>query len=648
MIHFRRPQLVPRHVIALFILAGLGACGDGASGDPVAPQEQPPGLLRSVRSEAELESALRSAIRGAPSTDQLALAAAAPTAAFSGTYTQEARVDEADTVRYDGSLLFVAPVRTFSCCFIDPLATAAGPPNLPAERSIRILRTNATAATAAPVGSIPLESGVSIQGLYLAGDRLAALTSEGYFGTYGQFWIALPYWAPQKFGFRIFDIADPGAPRTLFSASMDGTFVDSRRVGDRLYVVSRHAPRVLLDAAGRQAVDSASLASLLPQITINGATRPLVDPLRCYVTTDASDGDSAVITSITVISLANPADFTTACYNEDAYGVYMSEQSIYLTQYRPTSSSTGVNSGQRTRIHRFEIGGAAPVYRGSAEVEGAVWTGGQSDFRMSESGGILRLMTSDSTGDVTDNVDHRLYLLRQNPTRPELQILSQLPNSRRPEEIGKPGESLYGVRFLADRAFAATFRRIDPLYAFDLSDPADPRIAGSLELPGFSDLLHPVTASLLLGVGQSENSGVRVALFDVSRLDQPREVGGFTYGAAGTSSEARADRHAFAYLPDVGGVDHFAVPVNLFSSDGQYRFISSALQLFEIRNKNQPGNALLIEAGRMVARSASSQATTTPVVRSRAFLHPTSVFYVADDEVLGASWSQPAFVNGPY
>jgi hypothetical protein len=51
---------------------------------------------------------------------------------------------------------------------------------------------------------------------------------------------------------------------------------------------------------------------------------------------------------------------------------------------------------------------------------------------------------------------------------------------------------------------------------------------------------------------------------------------------------------------------------------------------------------------RVVARTTTSQLPAYPVARARAFLHPTSVFFVADDEVLGASWAQPALVNGPY
>ena len=140
--------------------------------------------------------------------------------------------------------------------------------------------------------------------------------------------------------------------------------------------------------------------------------------------------------------------------------------------------------------------------RGSADIEGAVWRGGQADFRMSESAGDLRLLASQFDWTSDDFVDHQLYVLRESATLPELEIVSTLPNNSRPEEIGKPNEALFGVRFLGDTAYAVTFERIDPLYAIDLSDPADPFIAGELEVAGFSEFLHPVSDDLLLGLGR--------------------------------------------------------------------------------------------------------------------------------------------------
>jgi hypothetical protein len=66
-----------------------------------------------------------------------------------------------------------------------------------------------------------------------------------------------------------------------------------------------------------------------------------------------------------------------------------------------------------TRIHKFSLGGARPEYAGSVEVPGALWTGGQNDFRMNESNGLLRVVTTEWTGDASDFADHRLFVLRQ-------------------------------------------------------------------------------------------------------------------------------------------------------------------------------------------------------------------------------------------
>jgi hypothetical protein len=644
-----RPVVAVGAVVALLFAAGCG--GEGS--ESAQPPEQA-GMLRPVHSRFELESRLKAAVRAAPTPGELAtIASASQAASYSGTYTVEAQVDEADPVRYDGNLLAVASGRTLECCFAANARPAFVPTPVPPDDRIRLLRTDAATGTATELAQIELESGKSVQGMYLAGDRLVALTSSAYFGTFGHFWSGLPFWAPHTHDIRIYDLSQPATPRKVFDAQIDGTFVASRRIGDQLYIVSRYAPRQLMDneqpaATGPAAIEFGPLASLLPRITIDGDSRALVDPLRCYISTDDADGDSAVITSITVIPLANPRHFQTTCYNEDAFGAHVSAESLYLLQGRSVISPQTGYYVSRTRVHRFAIGTGAPVYRGSAEVDGTPWSVGQGDFRISESGGLLRLFTTEHIFDVADNQDHKLYVLRQSTTRKALEVVGQLPNDRRPEEIGKPSEALLGVRFQEDRAYAVTFRRSDPLYAFDLSDPADPRIAGTLELPGFSDLLHPVTPELLLGVGQAESGGVRVALFDVSRLDQPREVDGFSFGSH-TWSDARIDIHAFAYLKEAApGTDHMAIPVDQHSEDGTSRFLRSSLQLFEVHGKSNAATARLLHAGQMVARDVASNPQAGRVRRSRAFLHPGSVFYVADDDVLGALWSQPVQVNGPF
>jgi hypothetical protein len=622
------------------MLVGCAGGSTSASDDP-GPPPVAAGMLRQVRSAAELEASLKAGLRTAQAGDL----AAAPTTRFSGTYTQETRVDELDVVRYDGTHLYVAPQRVATCCFIFPVAAGGPPAPAPAPRSIRILSTDPASGTASQIGSIALEDGVSVQGLYVTAGRAIALTSEAFYGAYGDFWSRTPFWAPTDFGIRVYDVSDPATPKTIFSATLDGVFVESRRVGDRVFIVSRYTPSVLLDPARRAELDTLPLESLLPRISIGGATRPLVDPARCYVTNDDGAAEGyPVITSITVIPIQDPGAFFSTCYNEPAVGVYVSERALYLTELRFTSPAQTTF----TRVHKFGLAGTAPTYQGSVEIDGAVWSGGQADFRMSEHDGLLRVVTTQFDPDPTDSIDHRLYVLRQRQNAPALEIVGQLPNAQRPEEIGKPNESLYGVRFLGSRLFAVTFRRIDPLYVIDLANPADPRIAGQLELPGFSDFLHPVTDRLLLGLGEGDAGQLKLELFDVSAIDRPASRGSIVLGGRGSWSEARYDRHAFTYLADVAGVDRFAIPAVLYSDDGRYTLVESGLYLFEVHGKQAPGAATLDRAGAIIPRGEGGQTPLPPAALNRAFIHGDTVYYVRDEAVWSASWLLPSRVNGPF
>ena len=489
-------------------------------------------------------------------------------------------------------------------------------------------------------------------GMYVDNDRLFALTGQSMYGTYGPIWADVAIWAPERLGFRLYDVSDRASPQLQVEAQLDGIFVDSRRIGNTVYLVSRYTPWIdglhyYVQTAEQQAENEALLASvtlddLLPKITIGGETRTLVDPERCYVTTSGKD-PYAVITTITAIPLDNPGNYSATCYSEDAYGVYVSENALYFTQHRPDAAARL----DTTRIHKFALSGTSVGYRGSADIEGVVWRGGQADFRMSEHNGDLRLLASQYDWGSEDFVDHQLYILRESGSAPELEIVSTLPSSSRPTEIGKPNEALYGVRFLGDVAYAVTFEQIDPLYVLDLSDPADPFIAGELEVTGFSDFLHPVSDALLLGLGRSVAGGIKLELFDVSDIAQPLSRGSQVIGGLGSYSEALYNRHAFTYQPGADGVDRFTIPAQVFAEDGSWDFLGSALYLFEILDKDMPSVATLNSVGAIEPPSADPNWPDW-VERSRAYIHDDTVYYVRDEDVWATSWLSPGIVNGPF
>jgi len=644
-------------ILALFMLTALAAGCGGSSTTPIEPEQPILGALKPVSSAAELEAAIKSGfttINGTDPTELLAASSSADagTGNFTGTYTQEQDVDEFDAVRYDGSRLFVAPRRYLPCCFLAATSSdGAANTGQPGTASIRILSTDPANGSATLAGSIPLADNVSVQGMFLDGDRMLALTSSLMYGGYGDFFTDIAIWAPEEFGFQVYDVADPASPTLEADVSIDGVFVDSRRVGDVVYIVSRFTPTIgdviynvttAADQAHNEAVlANVSLDELLPKVRIDGVEQVLVTASRCFIGSD-DDVGYPVITSVTAVPINDPTAVTTTCYNEEAYGIYMTEQSLYFTGilYDAVSSDT------ETRIHKFALAGTGLSYRGSADIEGLLWRGGQADFRMSEYNGDLRVLASLYDFGSTDFVDHKLYVLRESSSAPELDVIAELPNAQRPEEIGKPNEALYGVRFLGDRAYAVTFERIDPLYVIDLSDPRDPRIAGELEVPGFSDFLHPVTDDLLLGLGSPTGGGVKLELFDVSDISQPLSRGGELLGGPGSYSEANHDRHAFTYQADVNGVDRVAIPALVFSDPGTGGRFDAALYLFEIHDKTQPAMASLMAVGAIAPPETDSRFPYDD--RNRSFIHDDTVYYVRGEEVWAAFWNAPTVVNGPF
>lgn len=88
------------------------------------------------------------------------------------------------------------------------------------------------------------------------------------------------------------------------------------------------------------------------------------------------------------------------------------------------------------------------------------------------------------------------------------------------EIIGKltglaESERIYSARLIGNILYLVTYRRIDPLFAIDLSDPTNPVILGFLKIPGFSEYLHPINNELLLGIGREDNM-LKISLFNIS------------------------------------------------------------------------------------------------------------------------------------
>ena len=150
-------------------------------------------------------------------------------------------------------------------------------------------------------------------------------------------------------------------------------------------------------------------------------------------------------------------------------------------------------------------------------------------------------------------------------------------------ELGQ-GEQLHATRFDGDRAYIVTFFRIDPLWVVDLSNPSRPRIAGSVDVPGWSTFIQPL-GDRLVSIGVESNR-VAVSLFDVSNAAAPALLSRVRLGQNYSYSEANWDEKAFSVLPDAGLI---LVP---FSGDTTNGYASS-VQLVDLNASSLTARGLI-------------------------------------------------------
>jgi uncharacterized secreted protein with C-terminal beta-propeller domain len=595
---------------------------------------------------------------------------------FTTTYTLEEGVDEHDFVKYDGSHLFIAPSYSLydDCCFIfEPMimiddaievgeepAVADEPmyPIIPELRTLKILATDSAAASTEQVAQIVIEDNKTIEGLYTTENQLVSIDSSGWWGMYGDVFMDPFTWRNQTVGLDVYDISnipdisvtdDLHQPDLLWEFELEGGFVTSRKKGDIVYLVARHTPSITgyydyptfeQSETNQSLLEGLTSEDLLPKAYVNNQAVDFLNSTDCLMINenhDASTGDYGypTMTLLVAVNVAEQTIENSVCYLESTNGVYVSQEAIYFIQQE------GWSDNSKTFIHKFDLD-ADLAYTGSGEVQGHLTGRGQLDFRINEYDGYVRVVTSEWTGDNEDARDHRLTVLQQSPDSYSLEQVSVLPNSASPDEIGKPNEALYGVRFFGSKLYLVTFEIIDPLYVIDLSNHQEPEVVGVLEVPGFSDFLHPVNENLLLGLGQFEGN-VKLELFNVSPTVEPYSIEEIIIGEglenSWSHSPAQFNRNAFQYQQVDQSTDRFSVPVSIsYSSPDQGYVNENQLHLFKIQNKDQADSATLDNVGFMSGQTRGWWNND----RQRSFFHGESIFYVNGENVFSSTWDEVA------
>ena len=167
------------------------------------------------------------------------------------------------------------------------------------------------------------------------------------------------------------------------------------------------------------------------------------------------------------------------------------------------------------------------------------------------------------------------------------------------------GEKMYSTRFLGEKAYMVTYKNTDPLYVIDLSNPNEPKVLGKLKIPGYSTYLHPYDEHHLIGIGMQTKetiyrdsqgrvtstsariTGMKMALFDVSDVNNPKQISQTIIGDSRTTSAILTNHKALLFSKEKGIL---AIPVNSYPSDFEVESssddISKLVSQYTNYNKN--------------------------------------------------------------
>ena len=508
-----------------------------------------------VAEEAVEAPAPMAADNGFAAVEEKAMAAEPASAAgdYSETNTQVQGVDEADIVKTDGAYiyaLFENELRIY---------TAAG-----ADTAL-ISRTTAgngadtlyykSAWDWADTEKSDYSSWKNPAEMFILGDTAVVLSncSEYASGEVNGEW---RYEDKSYVLADFYDISDRTNPVLLNSEGQDGYYQSSRLMDGKLYLITNEYNYRWYGFVEENPAD------YVPSLYRGGVAVPVEPDRICWPETTEDS-------SYTVVGRYDVAGHQM----EDSLSVlgagntlYMSRNYLYLADSRYFDDKRNefdesiyhveeYASGNRTEILKLDVTDTIRVLA-SGTADGNLL----NQFSMDEYNGCLRVVTTSWNNSYQiwrdEERDFTNYKYLESGQTNALWVFDGDMNLTGSITDVAPDEQVYSVRFDGEVGYFVTFRQVDPLFAVNLSDPANPQIMSALKIPGFSRYMHPWGDGLLFGLGQDadEETGrtgsMKLSMFDTSDPYNVSERDKLLLDA--TYSEALYNHKAILIAPQKG------------------------------------------------------------------------------------------------
>ena len=361
----------------------------------------------------------------------------------------------------------------------------------------------------------------------------------------------------------IYDISDKANPKKIKSFELYEPYYTTRCIDNKLYVFSSGYLREKNDKVVRDYKED----NKVKELSLN----------KIKYLKDSPNNIQTLIAEVDLNDLDKEIDLNS--YLIDISNGYISENNIYLINEEYSHNENvkpldlfgpkGIfvvfedfefSYDEVTTIYKFNINKNKGVsYSAKTDVEGSTI----NQYSMDEKDGNLRIALDSSEGSRIAIFDDKLHLLGET-------------------ENVAPDEEMRATRFVGDKVYLVTYETTDPLFVVDLSNVKDPKILGELKIPGYSTYLHPYDDTHLIGIGveteeiinrdefgevissRSIVTGMKMSLFDVSDVNNPKQLAQTTIGDSRTVSAVLTNPKALLFSKEK---ELIAIPVNNYQED---------------------------------------------------------------------------------
>ena len=463
---------------------------------------------------------------------------------YSKTNTQVQGVDEADTVKTDGTYIYYLT-----------------------NEKLTIINTE-NASQMKEMSTIKFDETFTPEELFLNNDKLIVIgTRYEYDKTERKIGIDEDYLYPNYMdktytSAKLYNVKDKINPTLERTVEVEGDYLTARMIDSNVYIVSNKYMyyAYICNMYKASELNEDDFKPHYLDTATSNETKSINFDCIYYI----PEFEDTNYLNIVAFNITNNQEANVESYLGAGEEIYASKENLYVTKTKYDYEKNNKTS-ITTEIYKFNLNNANCIFAKAGDVPGSVL----NQFSMDECNGYFRIATTDSTSWNSESNTNNLYVLNEN-----LETIGKI------EGLAK-GERIYSVRFMGNRAYMVTFVETDPLFVIDLSNPTTPTVLGELKIPGYSKYLHPYDETHLIGIGEDTEvvnygygdrvvtNGMKMAMFDVTDPNNPQELYNVKIGEKGTYSELLYNHKALLFSKEKNII---AFPISITENDYKVTF----------------------------------------------------------------------------